>query len=504
MHLALFGTMTIRVKPKLSKSRFLSGLQCPLKLWHQCYNPELAGEISPAQQAIFDAGHEVGRLATRLFPNGILIEEDHLHHQEAVQSTLSAMADMSISAIFEAAFFYNNVRVRVDVLERLKDGRWNLIEVKSSTKVKEEHKPDVAVQYYVLRGSGIEVNQSILMHINNQYVYDGRSIDLSGFFKTADLSDEAGYLQRNLSRQIDELNLMLEDPRPPDISPGRHCKSPYECQFWEYCTKDIPQHWTMTLTNIKQVKLDDLKSRGIIKITDIPDSYPLTNLQERIRNCVLTGSEYFAEELKTELNNVAYPVQFLDFETINPAIPRHAGTRPYQIIPFQWSNHILYEEGSLDHSEYLCEEDKDPREEFTLTILDSLGKTGSIFIYTTYEMYIIRELADFLPQYRIDLLDTLDRFIDLSVLIRKHYYNIDFHGSFSLKSVLPTLVPEMKYTDIEIQEGGVASIEYLRMIDPLTSFEEKERIKRNLLIYCGYDTLGMLKIRERLLRRILD
>jgi len=359
--------MRINKDPKLSKSRFLSGRQCHLRLWYSCFNRDLASPVSPSQQAIFDAGHEVGELATRLYPEGVLIREDHLHHEEAVRTTLKAMQDPNVKSIYEAAFFYDGVRIRVDILERLDSGQWNLIEVKSSTSIKDVHLPDVAIQYYVLEGSGLDINRAFLSLINNQYVYDGNNLDL---------------------------------------------------------------------------------------------------------------------------------------ETVNPAIPRYINTRPYQIIPFQWSDHILYKDGTFEHKEYLYDNDKDPREDFVRALLDALNKTGTIFIYTTYEKGIITRLAEPFPQFRNDLLLIPKRFKDLCAIIRNNFYHPGFHGSFSLKSVLPNLVPDMDYEKLAIQEGNQASFEFLRMIDPLTTPEEKQRIKQELLEYCGYDTLAMVKIRDKLLERV--
>ena len=487
--------------PKLSKSRFLAGLQCYLCLWHSFYNRDLATAVSPVQQAIFDIGHQVGEIATRLYPGGVLIEEQYFQHEKAIQTTRQAIQDPGVTSIFEAAFIYDNVRIRADILERTEDGKWNLIEVKSSTSVKEIHIPDVAIQYYVLQGSGLDINRVYLLHINNQYVYDGNTLDLESFFSSTDVTDEAISLQNEIAMNIHALLATLKAPAPPLIQPSRHCKSPYKCNFWEHCTRNMPEHWILELSGISQKKLDELEARGIEGIRDIPDSYPLTALQERIRNSVVNNEAFISKELESELKHVEYPIHFLDFETASPAIPRYAGTRPYQMIPFQWSDHILFDNGTLEHKEYLSNGDKDPREEFVATLLAALGNNGTVFIYTTYEKGIIKDLAEHFPLLRSDFHRILDRFKDLHAMIKKHVYYPGFHGSFSLKSVLPAIVPGMDYKDLAIQEGNQASFEYLRMIDPSTSIEEKASIKKQLLEYCGYDTLAMKKIRDELLKQ---
>jgi hypothetical protein len=198
---------------------------------------------------------------------------------------------------------------------------------------------------------------------------------------------------------------------------------------------------------------------------------------------------------------ITFPAAFLDFETIGPAIPHYAGTRPYQTIPFEWSDHILYEDGTMEHREFLHDEDTDPREDFCRTLLETLSEKGSIFIYTTYEVGIMTNLAKELPHYSGRLLATLDRIKDLKAAVKEHYYHPDFQGSFSLKKVLPALAPSMRYETLAIQEGNQASLEYVRMVDPSTPREEKEKIRANLITYCSHDTLAMVRIREELLRR---
>ena len=485
--------------PMLSKSRFLAGLQCHLRLWYQCFERELIPEVPPSQQAIFDAGHEVGELATQLFPGGILIDEPYFLHKQAVQSTLQAMQDPDVKSIYEAAFAHDGVRIRVDVLERLDDGSWNLVEVKSSTSIKEVYYPDVAVQFYVLEGCGLKINRAGILHINNQYIYDGQNLDLESLFSFGDLTDETMSMQPEIPGQLEELKGMLAVDSAPEIQPSRHCHKPYDCEFWDHCTKDMPEFWVYNISGIGQEKLDELADMGIQAIRDIPQTFPLSQIQDRIRASVSNRQEFISDQLEAELNDVAYPVHFLDFETIGVAIPRYAGTRPYQTIPFQWSDHILYENGNLDHREYLCNEDKDPREEFTQTLLDALGTKGSIFIYTTYETGILNSLIEHFPQYAEELQSVIDRFVDLYAIIKQHYYHPKFYGSFSLKYVLPALVPEMSYENLSIQDGMQASLDYLRMIDSETSHDEKARIRAELLTYCGQDTLAMVKIRDELL-----
>ena len=484
----------------LSKSRYLSGLQCHLRLWHSCFNRELASKVTPAQQALFDTGHKIGQLATHLFPEGILIREDHLHHQDAVQTTEHVLLDPNVSSIFEAAFLYHDVRIRVDILKRLDNGQWDMIEVKSSTSVKDIHLPDVAIQYYVLNGSGLKIKRVSLLLINNQYVYDGNRLELENFFYSSDVTDQVLLIQDEIPLRINEQKKMLDSSGAPVIQPSRHCTTPYTCEFWEYCTKGMPEHWIFDLHGISQKKFDELTNMSVVDIKNIPDAFQLTELQERMKKCVRNNDTYISKRLHAQLTDLEYPVHFLDFETMNPAIPLYSDTSPYEVIPFQWSDHILHKDGSLVHKEYLCEDHRDPREDFTRTLLEALDERGSIFIYTTYEKIIIKRLAEHLPRYRDDLLRVPNRFKDLCSIIRHYFYHPGFHGSFSLKSVLPVLVPEMSYNTLSIKDGSHASFEYLRMIHPDTPSGEKERIKEGLLDYCSQDTLAMVRIRDQLMK----
>jgi hypothetical protein len=247
--------------------------------------------------------------------------------------------------------------------------------------------------------------------------------------------------------------------------------------------------------------LDELAAMGIKDIHDVPETFLLSEIQARITACVKNDKEYISTGLRDALKEMEYPIHFLDFETLGPAIPLYAGTRPYQTIPFQWSDHILYEDGTIEHREYLCEEDKDPREECTLSLLNVLGNKGAIVTFTDCEERIIKNLAMELPRCRDQLHALPKRIKDLHMIIRRDYYNPGFHGSFSLKSVLPALLPTMDYGNLAIQEGIQASVEYLRMIDPATPSDEKKKIKKNLLTYCGHDTIAMVRIRDELMKR---
>lgn len=488
-------------KPLLSKSRFLAGLQCHLRLWYKCYEPKLASKPTPAQQLRFDIGHEVGELAKERYPGGVFIGEDHDHLKEAMQSTTEAVKSSSTPAIYEATFSYDGVLIRADIFERGGNGTWNLIEVKSGTKVKDDNLEDVAIQHYVLSQIGFQIEQAGILNLNNQYVYDGQQLDLKALFKFEDLRGQVAEMCEQIGAQVQDLKTMLEQADPPKVIPSKHCKDPHGCEFFDHCRKSMPKHWVVELWKIREDQLAMLTKMGISDIRDIPDSFRLKATQAKIRECVINDREDVGSDLGTSLGEYEYPIHFLDFETINPAIPRYANTSPYQVLPFQWSDHILSKDGTLTHKEYLCNEDKDPREELTESLLEALGDKGSICTYGSHEKTVISGLAKNLSRHRDRLNPLRDRCKDLLSRIRRGYYHPDFNGSFSLKDVLPVLVQSMSYDDLSIQEGTMAGLEYLRMIDPETQPNEKEKIRADLLEYCGQDTLAMVKIRKELLKR---
>jgi len=486
---------------RLSKSKYLSGLQCHKRLYLEIHSPELATEPDEHTQAILDMGTEVGELARRRFPGGVLVESSHRQLAEALQRTTELLEDPTVPAIFEGTFEFDHVLVRVDILERVTsepEGRpaWRVIEVKASTRVKDVHLDDLAIQTYVLRGAGLPITASCLMHVNNQYVYPGSELDLVDLFLVKDVTAAVANRLSTLSGQLAGMQAVVGNLSAPAIEPDAHCHEPYECPFWAHCTKDKPERWVYHLPESGAVHRQ-LAQAGIGTIDEIPDGFKLSIVQRRVKENV----EWISPRLKAALESVRHPVHHLDFETFMPAIPRIPMTRPYQAIPTQWSNHIEFDDGQLQHDEYLCMEPKDPREEMALALLKSLGEEGTICVYSAYERHILESLANAVPLLKEELRRVMTRLWDLLPVIREHYYHPHFRGSYSIKTVLPALVPTLHYGDLEIQEGGTAAVHYYRMVYEEMDWVEKVHIREALLKYCQRDTLAMVEVRRVLLRR---
>jgi len=485
------------VQPRLSKSKYVAGLQCHKRLYLEIHSPELATEPDDQTQAILDNGTQVGELARRQFPGGVLVEFGHSNLAAALKQTRDLVNEPAVPAIFEGAFQFDNVLIRADVLEQIAAGVWRLIEVKASTKVKTVHLNDLAVQTYVLGGCGVTLGGMRLMHLNKQYVYDGEQIDLRQLFTQQDLTAEVTARLSEVPDRLAAMKAMLTASSPPEIDPGSHCQEPYVCPFWEHCTQHKPARWIFYLSG-GRATFDKLTAQGIETIDEIPPGFPLSLIQQRMKDNV----EWVGPQLKLALDTVRYPVYHLDFETVMPAVPRFATTRPYQTLPFQWSNHVEIGDGTMLHDQYLCDECKDPREELAVRLLDSLGREGSICVYSDYERLVLRELAEAFPLLRRELYAVISRLWDLLPVLQRHYYHPQFGGSFSIKSVLPALAPGLDYGDLEIRDGAQAALAYERMLFGDLDTEEKAGLRAALLDYCKRDTLAMVEIRKVLRQKI--
>jgi predicted RecB family nuclease len=482
--------------PRLSKSKYLSGLQCPKRLYLEIHARELASEFDEGTQAVLDAGTRVGTLARERYPGGVLVEVEHFKVEEGLARTAALLTDPGVPALYEGFIAFDDVLVRPDILLRTPGNRWRLIEVKSTSRVKNEHLDDLAIQAHVLTGAGLAVAATCLLHINTDYLYPGGPLDLGQLFQEEDLTGEVAKRQGEIPARLTEVRQILAASTPPAISPDDHCFAPYECPFWAHCTEGKSDRWIYYLPGSRRV-YQDLVALGVQTIEEIPAGYPLQLIQQRVKDNV----EWIGPGLRAALETVEYPVHHLDFETIGSAIPLYPNTRPYQPVPFQWSNHIEMANGALRHEAYLCPDARDPREELVVALLRSVGQQGSICTYTGYERTVLNGLAEALSPLRRGLDRLGDRLRDLHPIVKAHYYHPAFAGSYSIKAVLPAVAPDLAYDDLEIREGTVASVQFFRMVFENVDPAEKARIRTALLEYCERDTLAMVALRKALLAK---
>jgi predicted RecB family nuclease len=478
---------------RLSKSRYLSGLQCPKRLYLEIHAQELATPFDEGTQAILDAGTRVGELARERYPGGVLVDVEYFKVEEGLARTAALLADPAVRVLCEGFIAFDDVVVRPDILVRTGANRWRLIEVKSTASAKAEHRDDLAIQAYVLTSAGLTLEDACLMHVNTGYLYPGGAYDLPQLFHEEDLTREVRDRQPDIPARLAAMRRTLAGEKPPVIEPDDHCFAPYECPFWDHCTKYKPARWICHLPGSRRA-FQELSAMGIQTIDEIPAGIPLQLIQQRVKDNV----EWVSPALEAALAAVEYPVHHLDFETLGSAIPLYHNTRPYQSIPFQWSNHIETADGQIRHEAYLCPDSRDPREELATALLTSLGTTGSICTYTGYERGVLTGLAEALPHLRHDLDRICDRLWDLHPIIKAHYYHPAFNGSYSIKAVLPAVAPHLAYDDLEIQEGALASLRFYRMAFGDADPAEKARIRIALLKYCERDTLAMVELRRAL------
>ena len=478
---------------RLSKSRFISGLQCHKQLWWRVHEPE-APELAPGaeQQALFDQGHLVGAKAREQFPGGVLVDAHHSDFAGRLAQTQAALAAQA-PAIFEAAFFVDDVFVAVDVLERTERG-WTIVEVKSSTSVKEQYIPDAAIQMQVLRRSGLNVERAEIMHLNREC----RFPDLGNLFVRADVTDEVeAALPEVLWESTAQLR-MLEGPLP-DVVPGRHCETPYKCPLHGRCWPVAPPHHVRTLYHIGS-KAEGLEARGMVTIYDLTDDLELSFIADRQRRSVQENRLIVEMSLHNALDVIAYPCAVLDFETVVLAIPVWNGCRPYDQVPVQFSCHIVTDQGDMTHDAWLADGPEDPRPEIAARVVDACRGARVVVAYNaSFEKTILGQLAEAVPEQAEGLGDIAARLVDALPLVRDHVYHQDFGGSFSLKSVLPALIPGMGYEGLEISSGGLASLKLRRlMFDRDMPLTEREQTREALLQYCAVDTLGVVRLLEEL------
>ena len=484
---------------RISKSKFVAGCQCLKRLYWQVHKPELAAEPDGATESIMQQGHDVGLLARRLFPGGVEVCERSL--DQAIRATRELVANRGVPAIFEGVFEHDGVLVRVDVLHRRADGRWRLIEVKSSASKKDEHLDDVAIQYRVLSRCGLDIGSCCLAHVNRSYVFRGGSVDSWRFFRIRNVTRQVARLQPKLTFQLRAAFTVLSMPKEPDIAPGRHCVVPITCEFYDRCNTQRRDDHIGFIPRIHASAMEELGEMGIESIRDVPDDFELTEIQRRACTSVQTGEPWFGDELGEVLSGLKYPVCFMDFETVNPAIPRCAGMRPYYQLPFQFSVHSQKEPvATLEHHDFLARDASDPRREFISSLCHALGESGSIVVYSSFESQRLSDLAAWLPEYAERINAIQARLFDLLPVVREHTYHAAYAGSYSIKSVFPALVPGMTYEGMEVADGTEAGLAWESLVRGSLDQAERERIEKALLAYCGQDTLALVRLVESLRR----
>ena len=485
----------------LSKSKLLAFRQCERRLWLEVHRVDLKMDSASAQ-ARFNVGHEVGDLARQQYDperRGVLIDAQVEGFASALQRTGSLLE--SNQPIFEAGFAaagaiaFADVMVPVDV-----DGQriWRMVEVKSSTGVKDYHRDDVAVQAYAARNAGLSLASIALAHVDSSWVYPGEG-NYDGLLKEVDLTAEALAKAAEVQTWIHDAQAVVREPTEPKRATGAHCRSPFECGFIDYCGASEPQA-EFPVAWLPRVQAKALKAHlaqpGVIDMRDVPDRL-LNATQLRVKTQTVQGAAWFDSAGATKaLKKHQSTLYFLDFETIQFAVPIWAGTKPYQQIPFQFSMHRLQPGGSLEHREFLDVSGGDPSAAFVRALVEACGTSGAVFVYNAgFEKGRMKELAVRFPSFKPALEGLANRVVDLLPVAQAYFYDPSQQGSWSIKKVLPAVVPELRYDALDgVQDGTAAMNAYAEAISPATTAERKDEVGKQLLAYCALDTYAMVRL----------
>jgi hypothetical protein len=484
---------------RLSKSKILSGLQCPKRLWFEMHRRDLA-RLSPASEHIFRMGHLLGDKAREILGPGELIRhETNIAHALSETPQVLERNSANRTFVYEAAFSYKGVVSRADGFVRLADG-WRMVEVKASTAIKEYYLQDCAVQSWVADGAGYPVREVHLAHLNNQFVYRGDG-DYRGLLTFVDVTQRIRGYQRKVESRVADFRAMLSGAEP-DIGTGDHCGAPFECPFLHYCSAQEPAAPDYPVEILHGNTARRLRAGGYDNLLTVPASAIASESQRVIWQATRSNEVFYDASVVKELDALGYPRYFLDFETVSSPVPVWAGIRPYQQVPFQWSCHTESSPGILTHQEFLDVSGNLPAEEFARSLLASVGRTGPILVYNaSFEASRIRELAQLLPEHSTELTALLDRIVDLLPLVRKYYYHPAMMGSYSIKAVVPTICAELDYAGLDgVADGGAAQRAWWDITDPACSEIHAWETRASLLRYCKADTLAMVAVLRFLAR----
>jgi hypothetical protein len=504
-----YNPSKLKNKPKidLSKSLFIRGLQCTKSLWLKKYKKEVLTEPDTQMQAIFETGNRVGDKACEIFPGGKEVPFEGTTFQEKIALTKQWMQE-GIETIYEATFEYNGILVMVDILQKGEDG-WEIYEVKSSTLKSAKlslYAFDAAIQHYVLSGCGLNITKTSIVLINNEYVRDD-SLNINELFSIINVDENVEEFLEDIPTYHDSfVSVLLDTENEPDIDIGQHCKKPYTCDAKEYCwnrQKGIPEYSVFDIfTLTKKSKALSLYHEGIVKVEDIPDEMKLTENQALAVHAWKTKKSHInTNEIETFLGKLRYPIYHFDFETFQEAIPTFKGIKPYEQIPFQYSIHIEHEDGTLEHKEFLANEDSDPRKQLVEALIKDVPQDVMLMAFNaSFEKMVLRNLAIQFPEYSSHLNNLIENIADLAEPFQKRYYYLpQMQGKYSIKIVLPLLAPDMAkaYEDLTLVSNGADAMNTYPRLKEMED-KEREKYKKALLAYCKLDTLAMVRVLERL------
>jgi len=482
--------------PKLlTKSKFLNGLDSETLLWRVVNQPETIPPPDAFSQQIFESGTEVGLVAQQYFEGGIdLTSYDFLSN---IRQTRLALR--SRKPIFEAGFLTGRFYVRVDILVPSGEDAWDIIEVKSSTKLKETHIHDLAFQRFVLEQCWLKINNTRVMLVNNQYVRHGE-LSLRDLFYFEEVNEQVSEFLLQVPALAQRMLAVMDRPVCPEFHLEDLTKGEYSNVFKDEFMTALPKGSVFELYRGQKKKLIELWSSGIHLIKDMPIDEQTPDKHLIQREAAISGKPYVnPRQIRAFIEGLEYPIYHLDFETFNPAVPPFDGTRPYMQIPFQYSLHIEQADGTIEHQEYLHTAPTDPRKALFEQLHRDIGTQGTVLaFYEIFEKSRITEWANAAPEYQTWAENLTARMQDLLTPFKQfYYYHPDQQGSSSIKKVLPVMA-DLSYKGMAISNGGEALSAYVRHFVNNQPHDDKQQLIKDMLAYCKLDTWAMVWILRRL------
>lgn len=480
----------------ITKSKFLIGLECPRCFW-KAMNEKNNDELSHQQDQIIKQGSQVGELAKSLFSNGIDLSKNNFN--ENLEATKDYLYLDYV--IFEGGFKVDNLYARVDILVPNSDESYDIVEVKSSTKVEDRHIYDIAFQKYVCEKSGVSIKECHVLHINNSYIKDG-DINLNELFIKENITNEVESIYAQIPMLIEELTNIYKKDEAPILEAKEYLLKKYPCNFDSECWSFLPKYNVSKLYKIKKNKAAELIKNDVVDIVSVPDE-KLSSNQLVQKKAIINNKPHINKDgIRLFTSKLQYPIHYFDFETFMEPIPRFDGSKSYSQIPFQYSLHIQYEDRKLEHFEFLHTDSTDPRKKILSSMIEKLGDKGSIVVFNqAFEKTRLKELAALYPEHSSSISNILERIVDLLEPFSKfHYYSPLQNGSCSIKKVLPAVTGK-SYEGMDIANGGDASTLYFKATFG-NDFDEDDKVKiySDLLKYCKLDTEGMVWIINELKR----
>jgi hypothetical protein len=480
------------MKKTLSKFDFLTAQACPVMAWHALRSASSAPD--DAGRFRMEQGQQIGALARQLFPDGILVAGKN--GKSPAQITQELMARADCDTLFEAAALAPPFTARADILQREAAG-WHVMEVKSSfsdTDDIDALAADLAYTVMVFRRAGLPVVRASLVLLSRDFRFGQPPEEL---FERLEATEETMEIVSSFEAVADataEALFSAEPPAPVLVSACRDC--PF---FDNKCLGTGIEHTVLEIPGLHHKKLKRLSDDGIIDLSLIPDDFGLNDRQERVRNSTLSGKIIVDSVLRVALEATGWPCHYLDFETVATVLPLYEGHGCHQQVLTQCSIH--YREG-LDaeprHTEYLANATRDCQRELAEALIAALRPEGSIVVYSSFEQTRIRALRNAFPDLAAPLDDILGRLVDLLRIVTEYVYHPKFGGSFSIKKVLPALVPDLSYEGLVVANGDAAIERFARMARGEITGPDIEQTRKHLLAYCKMDTLAMLRLHETL------